>query len=50
MNWAIEAGPSAAMGATDWMLVLTRTGFLIAFLIACGSFATRAFRTYERSL
>jgi ABC-2 type transport system permease protein len=50
VNWAIEAGRSAAMGTTDWTLVLTRTGFLIAFLVACGIFATRSFRTYQRSL
>lgn len=50
VNWAIEAGRSVAMGTTDWTLVATRTGFLIAFLVACGIFATRSFRTYQRSL
>jgi hypothetical protein len=30
--------------------VLSRTGFLIAVLVACGIFATRAFRTYQRSI
>jgi ABC-2 type transport system permease protein len=50
VNWAVEAGRSVAMGNTDWTLVLTRTGFLIAFLVACGVFATRAFRTYQRSI
>jgi ABC-2 type transport system permease protein len=50
VNWAVEAGRSVAMGTTDWTLVLTRTGFLVAFLVACGIFATRAFRTYQGSL
>ena len=49
VNWAIEAGRSVAMGTTDWTLVVSRTGFLIAFLVACGIFATRSFRTYQRS-
>jgi hypothetical protein len=34
----------------DWTLVLTRTGLLIAFLVAAGVFATRVFRTYQRSI
>jgi hypothetical protein len=25
-------------------------GFLVAFLVACGIFATRAFRTYQRAI
>jgi ABC-2 type transport system permease protein len=50
VNWAIEAGRTVAMGPTDWTLVLTRSGFLIAFLMASGLVATRAFRTYQRSL
>ena len=50
VNWAIEAGRSVATGTTDWTLVVTRTGFLIAFLVASGIFATRAFRTYQRSM
>jgi ABC-2 type transport system permease protein len=50
VNWAVEAGRSAATGTIDWTLVLSRTGFLVAFLLACGVFATRAFRTYQGSL
>jgi hypothetical protein len=30
--------------------VLTRTGLLVAFLVAAGVFATRVFRTYQRSI
>jgi ABC-2 type transport system permease protein len=50
VNWAVEAGRSAATETPDWALVLSRIGFLVAFLVACGVFATRAFRTYQRSL
>ncbi len=50
VNWAIEAGRNVAMQDVDWSLVLTRTGLLIAFLVACGMFATRTFRTYQRSI
>jgi ABC-2 type transport system permease protein len=50
VNWAVEAGRSVAVGPTDWPVVLSRTGFLIAFLVACGAFATRAFRTYQRAI
>jgi ABC-2 type transport system permease protein len=50
VNWAIEAGRNIAMENVDLSLVLTRTGLLIAFLVACGMFATRTFRTYQRSI
>lgn len=50
VNWAIEAGRSVAMEDIDWTLVLTRTGLLIAFLVAAGMFATWVFRTYQRSI
>jgi ABC-2 type transport system permease protein len=50
VNWAVEAGRSVAMETIDWTVVVTRTGFLVAFVVACGLFATRAFRTYQRSL
>jgi ABC-2 type transport system permease protein len=50
VNWAIEAGRNIAMENVDWTLVLTRTGLLTAFMVACGMFATRTFRTYQRSI
>jgi ABC-2 type transport system permease protein len=50
VNWAIEAGRNVAMEDLDWTLVLTRTGLLVAFLVAAGMFATRTFRTYQRSI
>jgi ABC-2 type transport system permease protein len=50
VNWAVEAGRSAAMGKTDWGLVASRTGLLVALLAVSAVFATRALRSYQRSL
>jgi ABC-2 type transport system permease protein len=50
VNWAVEAGRSAAMERIDWGLVATRIGLLVALVLACGAFATRAVATYQRSL
>lgn len=51
VNWGIEAGRSAAMDATpDWNLILTRTGLLIVFGALMAAFATRAFRSYQRTV
>ncbi len=50
VNWAVEAGRSAAMQSADWGLILSRTALLLAFLALCVLFATRAFRTYQRSV
>jgi ABC-2 type transport system permease protein len=50
VNWAVEAGRSAAMGKLDWGLVAGRVGLLAALVLLCAWFATRAFATYQRSL
>lgn len=50
VNWAVEAGRSAAMQSADWGLILSRTALLIVFVAVCVLFATRAFRTYQRSV
>ncbi len=50
VNWAAEAGRSAAGANPDWALVATRTGFLAVLLIASAAFATRAFTAYQRSI
>ena len=50
VNWAVEAGRSAAMQQTDWGLVASRIGLLAALALACAAFATRAFARYQRSL
>jgi ABC-2 type transport system permease protein len=50
VNWAVEAGRSAAMGKTDWGLVPSRIGLLTLLVVVCATFATRAFGAYQRSL
>jgi ABC-2 type transport system permease protein len=50
VNWAVEAGRSAAMGDMDWGLIATRVGLLLALVVLSATFATRAFGTYQRSL
>ena len=50
VNWAVEAGRSAAMGELDWGLVAGRVGLLFWLGVLSAVFATRAFRTYQRSL
>jgi ABC-2 type transport system permease protein len=50
VNWAVEAGRSAAMGDLDWGLVAGRVGLLFALVVLSATFATRAFGTYQRSL
>jgi ABC-2 type transport system permease protein len=50
VNWAAEAGRSAAVDHIDWGLVASRLGLLAALLVACATLATRAFGTYQRSL
>ena len=50
VNWAAEAGRSAAMHHIDWGLVASRTGLLIALVVISATFATRAFGAYQRSL
>jgi ABC-2 type transport system permease protein len=50
VNWAVEAGRSAAMEAIDWGLVASRIGLLAALVVVSAAFATRAFGAYQRSL
>ena len=50
VNWAAEAGRSAAAPDADWGLIVTRTGLLVVLLIASAAFATRAFNAYQRSI
>jgi ABC-2 type transport system permease protein len=50
VNWAVEAGRSATSAGTDWSLVGSRIGLLAALLLVCGTVATKAFRTYQRSI
>ncbi|MGH2852882.1 MAG: ABC transporter permease [Solirubrobacteraceae bacterium] len=50
VNWAVAAGRSALSANPDWGLVLSRGGYLLALTLLCGWFATRAFRSYQRSI
>jgi ABC-2 type transport system permease protein len=50
VNWAVEAGRSAAMQTINWGLVGSRFGLLAALAALCAVFATRAFASYQRSL
>jgi ABC-2 type transport system permease protein len=50
VNWAVIAGRGAASSHPDWGLVASRAGFLAALLLVCLWFATRAFRSYQRSV
>ncbi len=50
VNWAVDAGRSAAMEQTDWGLVAGRVGLLVALLLVSAFLATRAFAKYQRSL
>ncbi len=50
VNWAVVAARSAAMEKTDWGVVAGRFGLLLALAVLAAWFATRAFRTYQRSV
>jgi ABC-2 type transport system permease protein len=50
VNWAVEAGRAAALDEGGADVVFTRLGLLVAFLLVCSAFATRAFRSYQRSV
>lgn len=50
VNWAVEAGRSAAMQSIDWGLVAGRIGLLVALALVCAWFATHSFSRYQRSL
>jgi ABC-2 type transport system permease protein len=50
VNWAVVAGREALRADVDWTLVLTRSAALAAFALACAWLATRAFRSYQRSI
>jgi ABC-2 type transport system permease protein len=50
VNWAVQAGRSALSASPDWTMVATRCGYLVVLAFLCGWFATRAFRSYQRSI
>jgi ABC-2 type transport system permease protein len=50
VNWAVVAGRSATASNPDWGVVASRVGFMAALLLVCLAFATRAFRSYQRTV
>lgn len=50
VNWAVEAGRAALSGSTDWSFMLARVGGLTLLAVFCMWLATRAFRSYQRSV
>lgn len=50
LNWAVEAGREAVNASPDWASIAGKGGLLLAFLLACALFASRAFRTYQRTV
>jgi len=50
VNWAVVAGRAAASSHADWGLVASRAAFLAGLLVLCLAFATRAFRSYQKSV
>ena len=50
VNWAVEAGREALTATPDWSFILPRmAGLLILTLLTTG-WATRTFRSYQRSI
>ncbi|HZY77229.1 MAG TPA: ABC transporter permease [Jatrophihabitantaceae bacterium] len=50
VDWAVVASRQALSGATQWGAVWPRLGWLVVVAVALGALATRAFRSYQRSV
>jgi ABC-2 type transport system permease protein len=50
VNWSVESGRAALAGNPDWGFIGIRLGCLVAFALAAAWLATRAFRSYQRSV
>ncbi len=50
VDWAVVASRQALSPGTDWSVVAGRLGLLAALALVMAWLATRAFRTYQRSL
>jgi ABC-2 type transport system permease protein len=50
VNWAVEAGREAVGADVDWGFVAERVGLLFGLAVLCVWVATRAFRSYQRSV
>jgi ABC-2 type transport system permease protein len=49
VNWAVASARSVVSPSTDWSLVGSRTGLLVALVLVAGALSTRAFGVYQRS-
>lgn len=50
VEWAVVASREALAADPDWGIVIWRLGLLAVFALVIGWLATRAFRTYQRSI
>ena len=50
VNWAVVAGRGATSSHPDWGVIASRTGFLAVLLLLTLAFATRAFKSYQRTV
>jgi ABC-2 type transport system permease protein len=50
VEWTVQAGREALTVSPDWGLVLSRASLLAVLCAACTWLATRAFRSYQRSI
>ena len=50
VNWAVEAGREALLAGADWSIILPRMAGLLIVAVVCLGLATRAFRSYQRSI
>jgi ABC-2 type transport system permease protein len=50
VDWACTAARAALSADTDWGVVLPRLGALLGLAVVMAGLATRAFRSYQRSL
>lgn len=50
VDWTVVAAREALKATADWGVVALRLGMLVGLLVAACAVATRAFRSYQRSL
>lgn len=50
VNWAVEAGREALLASPDWTFIAPRIAGLAVLTLLSMAWATRAFRTYQRSI
>jgi ABC-2 type transport system permease protein len=50
VDWTVTASRSALSADPDWSMIMSRLGGLLAVALVMGWIATRAFRTYQRSM